>query len=681
MKLYQINKQFWFALLTLILLKSTVGFAQSDGKDFLLKTDTKGEYITFTSPYMALALFKKSPMISYLSIESGGRSRRLLDRSLLRPGLGGTVICGKQSSFGLKVSASLDGTKVSYSSIPFENGKLRNYEIEATSDRSFTLQVNAKKEKVQGEFFKIATAPNISPVTIWAERSNEIPSDQYDREVSFYFPKIRKYSWKLPVILHFPDYGLVRVESADSNIYMQEHFIPDYSNMGLALGPFNRGVHSGYCAINMGSIMLSFHSKQAVSNAKISFTVMDENYPKIAGCDFSDSKFDGLKRCWQNSFPVNPNEQCMGDNLLLSGIAHLSTMFKADMNVFTPALPGKESISNALERTMEITFSERIDETGWINGYGWETTEISLISLYDYVLATNDWKLITRNLENIRKAVKSVMATDTDGDGILESPFDGNRFTSNRESFNWWDDFAFGYKDAYVNVLAYRALMEMRDMFTILKLDDDVKAITVFTDRFRKVFHKTFYNPVTGVYGGWISKDGQMHDYMFTFINGMAINYGLVDKEMAKSVLQKLLIQLEKEGYDFIYGVPGPAMEVAKEDRGTWDEMTRWGRYENGGLCGQTAYHFIQALYNADMREKADEILFKMMATFEREYTHSGLFPGYLRSVDWRTKGGEPCGYNYLADNYYYLLAAVTGYYGVEFPKLRKPDASHEVVQ
>ena len=675
MKFYRIKKQVWLALLTFIFINSTECFSQNKSSNQELKTDTSGNFITFTSPYMAVALAKDFPMMSYFSIESGGRSRRLLDRSLLRPGLGGTVVCGKQNSFGVKTPASTEGNKVSYPSIPFENGQARNWVVEATSERNITIQVSTKNGNLQGEFFKIATAPDICPVTVWAERSQEVPSSQYDREVSFYSAEVRKFSWKLPLILHFPDYGLVRVEAADTNIYMQEHFIPDYSNMGLALGPFNRGPHSGYRAVTLGSVMLSFHSKQEVADAKISFTVLDENYPKIAGCDFSDRRFDGMKRCWQNAFPVNPDEQCMGDNLLLSGVAHLAMIFKSDMNVFTPALPGKESVSDALGRALELTFSTRVNaKTGRIDDYGWESTEVSLISLYNYVLKTNDWSLVNRNLENIRKAVKSVMATDTDGDGIMESPYHGNRLEDHRTSLNWWDDFAFGHKDAYVNVLAYRALTNMKEMLKLLGLKDDVAAINTFNERFKKVFHKTFFNPQTGVYAGWVSQDGRMHDYMFTFINGMAINYGLVDKELAKSILQKLLTQLEKEGYDFVYGVPGPAMEVAKEDRGTWEEMTRWGRYENGGLCGQVAYHFIQALYNAGMREKADEILFKMMATFEREYTHSGLFPAYLRSVDWRTKGGEPCGYNYLADNYYFLLAAVTGHYGVKFPELKKPE-------
>ncbi len=669
-----ILKHVLLTLGTLTIIMST-GSGQVTAADTALQTDTSGRFITFSSPYMAMAYAKDFPMLSYLSIESGGRSRRLLDRSLLRPGLGGTVVSGDENSFGIKSGAVLSGNKVDYSSIPFKNGTTCSCEIEATGEKSFTVQVSSRDEKMKGEFFRISTAPDISPVTIWADRSSESPSDQYDRKVSFYSPEIRKFSWKLPLILHFPDYGMVRVEAADTGIYMQEHFVPDYNNTGLALGPFNRSPHSGYRAITLGSVILSFHSKQPVSAAKITFTIMDENYPKIAGCDFSDHKFDGLKRCWQNAFPVNPAQQCMGDNLLLSGVAHLSMMFKADMNVFTPPLPGNESVSDALGRALERTFSERVNpETGRISDYGWESTEVSLISLYDYLLTTNDWSLVYRNLENIRKAVKWIISTDTDGDGILEEPFDGNKFVSNRSSLNWWDDFAFGHKDAYVNVLAYRALMNMDGIFTMLKLDDDVKTITAFTSRFRQVFHKTFFNPETGVYCGWISEDGRMHDYMFTFINGMAINYGLVDKELAKSILQKLLNQLEKDGYDFVYGVPGPTLPVKDEDKAGWDEMSRWGRYENGGLCGQTAYHFIQALYNTGMRDKADEILFKMMATFEREYTHSGLFPGYLRSVDWRTKGGEPCGYNYLADNYYFLLSAVTGYYGVKFPELKKPE-------
>lgn len=624
---------------------SVYSYPPDDG-DRTFKTDESGDFVTYTSPYYALACNKNAPDMAYFCIESGGRHRRLLDKSLLRPGMGGH---------------------------PAGDGQNSEVTIHATDERSFELQVTAKNG-FAGEFYQVCTAPDISPVTVWATRSNLPPSGQYDRPVSFYKPRIIKASHQLPAILHFPDYGLVKIEASNGSVYMQEHIVPDDTNAGLALGPFNRGPHSGFRAYHKGSVILSFHAEERTDNVQVKFTVLDENYPHIAGCDFSSDRFNGLKRCWQNAFPVNPRQQTMGDNILLNGVAHLALSFKADMLVFTPALPCSESMLNALKRALHLTFTDRVQESGRINDYGQESTEVVLISLYDYLITTNDWDFIREHQPAIRRVVRSVIETDTDHDGIFESPYHGNYFQQNPVSLNWWDDFAFGHKDTYVNILAYRALRNMREVFDMLGLNEDVQAIDNQLDLFKKAFHKTFFNPKTGVYAGWISQDGNVHDYMFTFINGMAINQGLVDKSLAKSILQKMLKKLKEEGYDFVYGVPGPLIPVDAKDKGAWEEMTRWGRYENGGLCGQTAYHFIQALYNTGMREQADHILFSMLATFEREPTHSGLFPGYLQSVDWRTKGGAPCGYNYLADNYYFLLAAVTGHYGIPYPKLRKPE-------
>ena len=47
----------------------------------------------------------------------------------------------------------------------------------------------------------------------------------------------------------------------------------------------------------------------------------------------------------------------------------------------------------------------------------------------------------------------------------------------------------------------------------------------------RAAYVPTFLNPQTGVLAGWKSADGKLHDYWFTFINGMAISYGLVDDQ------------------------------------------------------------------------------------------------------------------------------------------------------
>lgn len=637
-----------------------------------IRMDTTGGFITYISPFYALSWSKDFPMMSYWNIESGGRNRKYLDKSLLRPGKGGILIAQNESSFLTRNPAVCKGMETHYETVTFANGRVMDCSIIPTNERQFKIKIG-RVNKSDEEFFRLHTAPDIAPVSVWAEKIDSEPSTAYDTPITIYTPQIVKASFRLPAVLHFPDYGLVKIEANRDDVYMQEHFVPDYENTGLSLGPFNRGGHPWRKSVHLGSVILSFHSKSSIDNASLTFTILKENYPQIAGCDFSDSRFDGLKRCWQNSFTINPIHQTMGDNIILEGIGHLSLAFKADMIPFTPELPGTYSMKAALRTSIEIALQERIGDNNRIKDFGWECTETTLISLYKYLLATNDWKFIRHYLPQINLLVKGILDTDTDNDGIYEAPFHGNQFETNRNSWNWWDDFAFGHKDAYLNILAYKALNGIQKIYTMLNLKNDADSIQVHLDKFRKSFHHIFYNKKTGMYAGWISQDGKIHDYQFSFINSMAINEGLVDKKLAKQILKKLLKNMKDEGYDFIYGIPGPTVPVAKEDKGQWDEMTRWGRYENGGLCGQTAYHFIQALYNTGMKKLADEILFKMMATYEREYTHSGLFPGYLQSVDWRTKGGAPTGYNYLADNYYFLLAAVTGYYGIKYPELRKP--------
>lgn len=638
-----------------------------------VRIDRSGEFITFVSPYYAVAWAKAFPMMSYWGVEAGARSTRYTDRSLLRPGKGGVLIGNQKDSFNKKeTKASYKDGVISYDQVNFGNGEIRNCSIYPQGAHTFAMDIIAEG-KMKGELFCIHSAPDVSPVSVWSKKTSDPPSSQYDTPESFYTPRIVKASFQLPAVLHFPDYGLVKIEASEPDVYLQEHFLPDYDNTGLSLGPFNRGGHTYRKSVHLGSVALSFHARKPIEETTIKFTVLDDNYPHLPGVDLNDAKFDGLRRCWQNAFTLNPETMTMGDNIMLSGIGHLALAFRADLLPFTPALDASFSMIDGLKNSIEIALQERIDpQTNRIADFGYECTEITLIALYDYLITTHDWTFIRQYLPEIKRLVKGVLDRDIDHDGIFEAPFHGNKLEDGRSSFNWWDDFAFGHKDAYLNLQAYRALGGVKKMFD--KLQEDTRAIEQALTLFKQTFHRTFYNPETGVYAGWVSQNGRMHDYMFTFITSMAINEGLVPLELGKKMMRIMLAKMQEQGYDGVYGVPGPLLPVAKEDKGTWDEMTRWGRYENGGLCGQAAYHFLQALYEVDMRDEADDILLKMLATFEREYTHSGVFPGYVQSVDWRTKGGAPSGYNYLADNYYFLLAAITGHFGVKYPELTDPN-------
>jgi len=636
--------------------------------------NVNGEFVTFKSPFFAMSWYKNFPVLSYWGVESGGRSHHYAERNLLRPGLGGTFVSYTDNSFGKKGAIKVLDDGLCYESVALGSHHL-NCSVHILGPRQYKIVIKGMDGSLDGEVFRIATAPDVAPVSVWSKKLNVPASNEYDEPESIYSPPVEKASYELPSVFSFPDYGNVRIEANDPNVYIQEHLLPDKSNVGLNLGLGNVGGHTRRVAVHLGSVVLSFHTLVPLKEVELLFTVMDENYPHIAGCDFSDAKFDGLKRCWQNNFTLDPATMSMGDNILLNGIGHISLYFKSDLLPFTPRFSTSYSMNDAMKKSIELALLNNIDQkTNRLKGFAYEGTESTLIAIYNYLLTTNDWAFIKTYQKQITQLVHGVLNTDVDHDGILEDPFHGNYLGGDITSSCWWDDFAFGHKNAYRNLLAYRALTSTGKIFHKLHLYTEEEEINQFLISFRGEFHKTFYNKKSGFYAGWISQDGHIHDYAFTFINSTAIYLGLVPQKLSKAILSRMLLMMEKEKFDFVYGVPGNIIPVDKKDRIDWDEMCRWGRYENGGLCGQTAYHFIQALYTVGMKKEADRILFSMMATFERDYTHSGLMPGYQKSIDWRTKGGEPCGYNYLADNYYFLLAAITGFYNIPYPELQNPE-------
>ena len=122
------------------------------------------------------------------------------------------------------------------------------------------------------------------------------------------------------------------------------------------------------------------------------------------------------------------------------------------------------------------------------------------------------------------------------------------------------------------------------------------------------VYFQTFYNPKTGVLAGWKSADGKLHDYYFTFVNGVAITYGLVPPDKANPIMDVMLAKMKEVGYThFELGLPGNLVPIRRGDY--VHHVLRWGGgekedgsdgfqiYENGGATACYAYFTLQALY------------------------------------------------------------------------------------
>ena len=87
-------------------------------------------------------------------------------------------------------------------------------------------------------------------------------------------------------------------------------------------------------------------------------------------------------------------------------------------------------------------------------------------------------------------------------------------------------------------------------------------------------------------------------------------------------------------------------------------------------IISLTDKEYPHILFISHASDRKDQTLSyrKILNTYEKNFTHSGLMPGYCQSIDWRTKNGVPCGYNYLADNYYFLLSVYVGKFKMKHP-------------
>ena len=215
---------------------------------------------------------------------------------------------------------------------------------------------------------------------------------------------------------------------------------------------------------------------------------------------------------------------------------------------------------------------------------------------------------------------------------------------------------------------------------------DDVARYTAAADKLHDAYFKNFYNPATGVLAGWKSADGQLHDYYFLPVNGIAIHYGLVPKDKANAIMDKLLAKMKEVGYTrFDLGLPGNLIPIAK--KGLLRLRTALGAAAEGGRLrrlpdlrerrgdGLPRLFTIAALYDLGRRDEADKILFPMLDSFEKG-SFEGVGPNGM-SNDWKAWNGTPWGYEgFLTDGYYAMLAVlVRDGHLKEFPATSDPPA------
>lgn len=457
----------------------------------------------------------------------------------------------------------------------------------------------------------------------------------------------------LPVLMHFPGQGSMRLTASVRDVELTYTSDRPHSEAALLL--------SG----------ASFEHKRIAYTLEVAAI-----YPATPGIA-DDLRFDAFRRNWLNALQLNPSLQALANNTASDSCAFCYYEF-ADIAALTPpladGLTALDIVRQTLDRMLAGGFAYGLPVVPDHPAATSDTFPSMLIAAANCVREGRSDAWLAQNYESIRAWAESMLATDTDGNGLTKYCVSGNSGiwsdgTPKIRPSNWWDTIGFGYEDAYGNALAYRALRNMVMLAGKLGKTDDAARYQAAADKLHSIFYQHFYNPETGILGGWRSADGQLHDYYFLWVNGIAIHYGLVPKPQANAIMDKLLAKMKEVGYDkFNMGLPGNLITVALKDyvHRTPDAWTGGGKlpdnsdgfqnYENGGATGSFAFWTLAALYDLGRNAEADQILFPMLGEYGRCGFEGRDAKG--KSYDWRRWDGTAMGYEgLLTDNYYALLA------------------------
>jgi len=478
----------------------------------------------------------------------------------------------------------------------------------------------------------------------------------------------------LPAVLHFPGRGSLRITTTAA--------------MDASLE---------YLASSKNFIRVTFPSAtQATPRIAFDLTVtaLHPELPEIG----ADRRFDAFRRNWLNILQLNPDFRVLSNNVASTPCAFCYYMY-ADVAAHTPPLADGLRALDIMRQTMDAMLAGK-KTYGMPSGEAGSAFPVESADTFPSLViaagtcAAGDTKAawLRTRYAGIKSWAERMLATDRNGNGLIEySPATGNSGSWNEgepkvRPSNWWDAIGFGHEDAYANALAYRALRSMERMAASLDDSAGVARYRAAADKLKAAYFPTFYNPDSGILGGWRSADGQLHDYWFLFVNGIAIDYGLVAPDQAAAIADRLLNKIKEVGYTrFDMGLPGNLVSVARKDYA--HKVRRWGGgrrednadgfqiYENGGASACFAYFTLAALYDLGRREAADQILLPMLGGFDQ-----GGFEGQGANGmtnDWRKWDGTPMGYEgFLVDNYYALLAVVARAQGGHLFSEKDPPAA-----
>jgi hypothetical protein len=245
----------------------------------------------------------------------------------------------------------------------------------------------------------------------------------------------------------------------------------------------------------------------------------------------------------------------------------------------------------------------------------------------------------------LQKALDRMAATVDKSGLVVCKDLSGNS-GSFRWSSNAMDVVGFGHIDGYVNALSYRAFRNAETMETVLGHPERSRLFHNLAEGILANYARQLLNPATGWLAGWRSRDGQLHDYAFLWVNGPAIAFGLLDESQARralSGLEELRDRVGPGGAEF--GIPHNLLPIRADDHMLPQILggmePTFERYTDGALGAYTLNHYLRALSIYGFKERAR----KLVDEFSTGLLAGTVIGGMESGVEFHTWEGLPSGY------------------------------------
>lgn len=443
-----------------------------------------------------------------------------------------------------------------------------------------------------------------------------------------------------------------------------------------------------------GKLILKFVSNEPLSNGQkilLRFHVSDMPEPE----GFDAGLWKKIRRSYLNNWQpcgtwTGPKKEMVLSNNVLSDPASISLWFYADPMIYWHKLAEDIDILVLLKHSLDYYLDNEVSAQGHVNAFGkmydlYVSCGGSLIiSAWDYYTLSKDKVWLEKRIQVLHLIADYLLRRDVDNDGLIESIGSGNAGTLKdpERADIWFEMTNFGHKNTWTNLISFRAFMCLAELLDESGKYEGAIYYRQKAELLRQTFVKRFLSPENGWFVSWISLDGQVHDYCHTFINGMAVAYGIVSPDKGKEILEKVVAKSKTIGFNSWHlGIPCNLIPIRKEDMigprtgidgkpikndFYWPddlaEKEAFGnRYTNGTIHPTLVWPYLLGLQVAGLNDEADRILNSMIASAEEGLFQNGIVNVGYGGAEHFYSNGKTCGYEgYLPESFNFLMACFT---------------------